>query len=97
MIKFQFFSLIVVVLLNNIPLGLTNKNHGSTKYDRTYNHCRINKCNDISFDDDCIFRCMSSFCYSQVFFNYVLELGELNLDLKNKFEACFITLRDVNL
>ncbi len=96
MIKFQFFiSLIVLLLLSNIPIGLTNKNHGSTKYDRIYNHCRINKCNDIGFDDDCIFRCMSSFCYNQVFFNYVLELGEVNLDLKNKFEACFITLRDV--
>jgi hypothetical protein len=76
-----------------LPLCLSNKSKSMSKYDRYYNECKIKDCNYRAGDEDCIFQCISKYCYNQVIGNYLFELGEVNTDIKNRFEACFNALK----
>ncbi len=86
-----FVCLLIFVLLQ--PFFICNKNKSMSKYDRYYNECKIKDCNYRSADEDCILLCISKYCYDQVIGNYLLELGEVNTDIKNRFEACFNALK----
>jgi hypothetical protein len=67
-----------------------NKNSGS-KYDRAYMKCKNGECSTRSNDEACIMKCISDQCHQNIYGNYLLEYGEINYDLKNKFESCFNT------
>jgi hypothetical protein len=90
----RMFSIFIYFLIffELFQKGESNKNKSSgSKYDRAYSKCKSNECSSRSNDEACIFKCVSSQCYEQIYGDYTLEYGEVNYDLKNKFETCFNT------
>lgn len=67
----------------------SNKNKGLSNFDRKYNDCKSNECVKRQSDENCIFNCVSNICYQEVIENYIYEFGEINYDLKSRFERCF--------
>jgi hypothetical protein len=67
----------------------TNKNKGLSNFDIKYNDCKSNHCVKRQSDENCIFKCVSEICYEEVLENHLFELGEINYDLKSRFERCF--------
>ncbi len=64
-----------------------------SKYEKTSRECsNTNECKDRPHDENCVYRCVSEICYREVYGNYLLEFGEVNTELRNKFEKCFNTL-----
>ena len=80
---------IFIYLFLNITLILCNSKNQPSKFDRTYRDCINNECKNKQYDDNCVFKCMDSKCYEKIYSNYLLEFGEINLELKNLFDKCF--------
>ena len=74
----------------------SNKNKGLSNFDRIYNDCKTNSCVKKQSDENCIFKCVSESCYQEVLENYLFEFGEINYDLKARFERCFNFLKKKN-
>jgi hypothetical protein len=90
----QIFSILiyVITIFGLIGMKEANKNKSSgSKYDRAYSKCKSSECSTRSNDEACIFKCVSAPCYEQIYGDYTLEYGEVNYDLKNRFESCFNT------
>jgi hypothetical protein len=80
----------VLIILFTISYILTNKAQNQlTKFEKAFKQCQEGVCKERQNDDNCAFICISQPCYEQVYGNYLLEYGEYNPDLKNKFEKCF--------
>ena len=75
----------LIVLLKLIQDVTPNKNKAVSRFDRHYNECKSQDCLKRASDEDCIYKCISKQCYEQIFSDYILELGEINYDLKSKF------------
>ena len=73
-----------------------NKTSGS-KYDRAYSKCKSGDCSTRPNDEACIMKCISEECYEQIYGEYLLEYGEVNYELKNKFENCFNSQKNKNI
>jgi hypothetical protein len=87
-----FYSIIISLLIIQV---LTNNkaNQHMSKFDKAYKSCNENQCKERSNDENCIFLCINERCHSDIYGNYLLEYGELNPDLKNKFEKCFNNIK----
>lgn len=85
----KIYILITFIFLTFPFFTSSNKNKGSSKFDRHFNECKITECVSRPGDEDCIFLCISKSCYEEIFSNYLIEIGEFNGEMKNKFEACF--------
>ena len=84
-----FSNLIIFVIFLSYAVINANKSKTqTTRFDRGYSKCKSNECSHRSNDDACIIKCISEFCYQQIYGNYLLEYGEVNYELKNKFEIC---------
>ena len=83
------FTRILIIFCLFFQLIFSNKNKGVSKFERFYNECKATECSSRINDENCVFECISKHCYNQIFENYLLELGEVNTELKSKFEACF--------
>lgn len=83
-VLFRVVSIIVVI---DIISTNKHKNSGS-KYDRAYAKCKTGDCSYRSNDEACIMRCISQECYQEIYGDYLLEYGEINYELKNRFESC---------
>jgi hypothetical protein len=89
--KFKLFLHIITILYIFLDFVYSNKNKNSgTKFDRAYNACKKDSCSERSNDDACIFQCISNSCFEQVYSSteYLLEYGEMNYEMKSKFESC---------
>jgi hypothetical protein len=68
-----------------------NKNKGQSKFDKHWKDCTgSDECKNRPNDDACVYSCISDICYKEVFgTEYFIEYGEVNFDLKSKFESCY--------
>jgi hypothetical protein len=82
--KIFLFIFLVVIVVNQ-----SKHQQNLTKFEKTYKSCSDNQCKERQNDEACIFICMNRACFEQVYENYLLEYGEVNTELKNKFEKCF--------
>jgi hypothetical protein len=79
----------IYILLIIISLALNKGNQNQSKFDKAHRACQDNQCKTRHNDENCVYLCINSECYEQVYGNYLLEFGEYNNDLKNKFEKCY--------
>ena len=80
---------ILIFLFFLINFISSNKNKQLTKFERAYNECKNGVCIYRQFDENCLLKCISTNCYSQIFSDYLIEFGEVLGDIKNKFETCY--------
>jgi hypothetical protein len=92
--KLCSFRLVFVTLVFLFPLIFSNKSKTVTKYDRYNNECKQSECINRPSDEDCIFKCISKSCYEKILGNYLFELGEVNTDIKHRFESCFNSIKN---
>ncbi len=77
------------VILLVLILSVFSQKGQPSRFERVYRECSNSECKDRQNDDNCIYTCMNRNCYENIYSNYLLELGEINQELKNKFEKCF--------
>jgi hypothetical protein len=79
---------LVIISALLVSVFLNQKGQPS-RFERIYRECSSNECKERVNDDNCIYNCMSKNCYETIYENYLLEYGEINQELKSKFEKCF--------
>jgi hypothetical protein len=81
---------IALIIFLFSQISTNNKaNQHLTRFEKAYKTCNEGQCKERPFDENCILSCISEKCYSEIYSNYLLEYGEINAELKNKFEKCF--------
>ena len=86
------FSNILYVIFFCVIM-IKSKNKQETKFEKIYRECsNTRECKQRLYDENCLLRCVSELCYREIYGNYLLEFGEVNTELKFKFEKCFNTL-----
>lgn len=87
----KLFILLFFVTFNLILNFVFNKQKQSlTRFEKGFKECSRLYCKDRLYDDDCVFKCMSLECYNLIVKDYIIEFGEVNLELKANFENCYI-------
>ncbi len=87
--------LITCVIIGIFTISLQSKNSknkkGMSKFERHYNSCKENFCKERKIDDNCIYKCIDSECYKEIFSeqNIYLEYGESDMRLRKLFENCY--------
>ena len=72
---------------------VNTKNKQETKFERILRECgKTLECKQRYFDENCVFKCISEICYREIYMEYLLEYGELNIELRNRFEKCYNSL-----
>jgi len=85
----------VIMLISLITISIQskyNKNKKSmSKFEQNYNSCKDNKCKERKYDDNCIYKCIDSQCYKELFTeqNIYLEYGETDIRLRKLLENCY--------
>ena len=86
MIK-KIFIFVLLICISKFTMN--NKSGQTSRFDKSYRDCRSSQCQFRSNDDNCNYRCMEQECYDKIYGNYLLEFGEINIDMKKEFENCF--------
>jgi hypothetical protein len=86
--KKKFFYLFIYL----IGFIYSNNKNKMSRFERLIKECsQTIQCSNRSNDDDCIYKCLNKECYEEIIEknNILIEYGEVNLELKKKFEKCF--------
>lgn len=82
---FSFLLIFITAFINTKP---NQHKKNMSKYEKHYNSVKEGLCSNRKYDDNCIFKNMSEGCYNQVF-DYIIEYGEVDTKLRNRFELCY--------